>query len=118
MLVGTLFALVPRRSARLLVERIARLSTSRMASIVCHIRFFWTLGLTGGERRQMSVPTLLERDHVIAEMTALARHAVSGSGQVLLLRGEAGVGKTAVIRRFLADAAASRAQVLVGRCDP
>jgi predicted ATPase len=118
MLVGTLFALVPRRSARLLVERIARLSTSRMASSVCHIRFFWTLGLTGGERRQMSVPTLLERDHVIAEMTALARRAVSGSGQVLLLRGEAGVGKTAVIRRFLADAAASRAQVLVGRCDP
>jgi predicted ATPase/DNA-binding CsgD family transcriptional regulator len=81
------------------------------------MRFFWTLSLTGGERRQGSVQTLLERDSVIAEMNGLARRAACGSGQVLLLRGEAGVGKTAVIRRFLEDAA-SRAQVLVGRCDP
>jgi predicted ATPase len=63
------------------------------------------------------VQTLLEREGVIAEMEGLARRAAHGSGQVLLLRGEAGVGKSAAVRRFL-DTAASWVQVLLGCCDP
>jgi predicted ATPase/DNA-binding CsgD family transcriptional regulator len=63
------------------------------------------------------VQTLLEREGVIAEMEGLARRAAYGSGQVLLLRGEAGVGKSAAVRRFL-DTAANRVQVLLGCCDP
>lgn len=54
---------------------------------------------------------------MLAEIDALARRAARGSGQVLLLRGEAGVGKSAVIRRFL-DGSASRMKVVTGWCDP
>jgi len=63
------------------------------------------------------VQTLLEREGVIAEMEGLVRRAARGSGQMLLLRGEAGVGKSAAVRRFL-ETAASRVQVLLGCCDP
>jgi predicted ATPase/DNA-binding CsgD family transcriptional regulator len=62
-------------------------------------------------------PTLLEREAVLADMQALARTAATGAGQVLLLRGEAGVGRSALIRRFL-GVVADRAEVLLGRCDP
>ncbi len=62
-------------------------------------------------------PTLLERERVLAEMNALIQRAARGSGQMVLLRGEAGVGKTALLRRFL-DTSASGADVLLGSCDP
>ena len=42
---------------------------------------------------------MLERQAVLAELGGLARR-VGGRGKVVLLRGEAGVGKTAVIARF------------------
>ncbi len=45
---------------------------------------------------------LLERQDVLAELAGLARRASCGAGRVVLLRGEAGVGKTAVIARFSA----------------
>lgn len=60
---------------------------------------------------------LLERDRVL---TALSEHlnlAARGHGRVVLLPGEAGVGKTAVLDRFV-DMAGSRAEVLRGWCDP
>jgi predicted ATPase/DNA-binding CsgD family transcriptional regulator len=62
-------------------------------------------------------PTLLERDAVLAEMHALAQTTATGTGQMLLLRGEAGVGKTALLRRFV-DTLAGTTEVLVGCCDP
>lgn len=64
-----------------------------------------------------SVQRLLERDAVLADMRVLARHLHSGGGQIVLLRGEAGVGKTAVIERWLAGLDAS-VRVLRGWCDP
>jgi len=63
------------------------------------------------------VQILLERDAVLAVMEGLARQAARGDGQMVLLRGEAGVGKSAALRRFL-DSLANRAQVLLGWCDP
>jgi DNA-binding CsgD family transcriptional regulator len=63
------------------------------------------------------VQVLLERDTVLAEMDGLARQAARGVGQMLLLRGEAGVGKSAALRRFV-DTAAGGVQVLLGCCDP
>jgi len=51
-------------------------------------------------KAQGLVKTLLERESVLAEMARLARRAAGGAGQVVLLRGEAGIGKTAVIDRF------------------
>jgi DNA-binding CsgD family transcriptional regulator len=60
---------------------------------------------------------LLERDAVLAELDRVQRDAGRGSGQVVLLRGEAGVGKTAVIARFVARLG-QQAHVLQGWCDP
>jgi predicted ATPase len=67
----------------------------------------------------MRTPTeiLLERESVLTQLGELAQRAGRGAGQVVLLRGEAGVGKTAVIRRFLAGLD-ERVQVLRGSCDP
>ncbi|MCV7093270.1 AAA family ATPase, partial [Mycobacterium interjectum] len=59
---------------------------------------------------------LLEREAALAELGKLLR-APARSGRVMLLRGEAGVGKTAVVRRFITRADNS-ATVLVGWCDP
>ncbi|MCZ8380555.1 LuxR C-terminal-related transcriptional regulator [Mycobacterium sp. CPCC 205372] len=45
---------------------------------------------------------LLERDAVLAELDRLQRATARGSGRLLLLRGEAGIGKTTTIGRFVA----------------
>jgi len=63
------------------------------------------------------VGSLLERESVLAELTWLVRQVSRGAGRMVLLRGEAGVGKTAVIRRFTAGLGAP-VRVLWGWCDP
>jgi DNA-binding CsgD family transcriptional regulator len=64
------------------------------------------------------VNPLLEREAQLAQLNALARRvARGGPGEVVLLRGEAGVGKTAMLARF-ADQREPRLQVLRGWCDP
>ncbi len=60
---------------------------------------------------------LLERESVLAQLGVLGQRAGRGAGRVVLLRGEAGVGKTAVIRRFIAGLH-ERVRVLRGYCDP
>ncbi|ORV81504.1 LuxR family transcriptional regulator [Mycobacterium interjectum] len=60
---------------------------------------------------------LLEREAVLAKLAALTRAARRGRGQAVLLRGEAGVGKTAAIARFTAGLDAEM-RVLRGWCDP
>jgi DNA-binding CsgD family transcriptional regulator len=62
------------------------------------------------------VGELLERQGALAELAGMARRSARGEGRVVLLRGEAGVGKTAVIARFTAPAD-QRTQVLRGWCD-
>ena len=59
---------------------------------------------------------LLERATVMAELHRCWRAAAHGSGRVVVLRGEAGVGKTAVIARFIAGLTA-QTRVLRGWCD-
>ena len=61
---------------------------------------------------------LLERDRqlaILAEQLAAVRS--EGRGRLTLIGGEAGVGKTALVRRFTANDAAAAA-VLWGSCDP
>src|SRR5947209_18237735 len=58
---------------------------------------------------------LLERDTVLAELDRCRRRA-ERSGRVVLLRGEAGVGKTTVIARFLAGLG-PRTTAARGWCD-
>jgi DNA-binding CsgD family transcriptional regulator/tetratricopeptide (TPR) repeat protein len=64
------------------------------------------------------VDGFLERDAQLAQLNALARRvARGGPGEVVLLRGEAGVGKTTLLARF-ADQLNPRPRVLRGWCDP
>jgi flagellar biosynthesis GTPase FlhF len=51
------------------------------------------------------VECLLERQAVLAELDRLARGVRGGAGRVVLLRGEAGVGKTAAKVALAATAA-------------
>jgi DNA-binding CsgD family transcriptional regulator len=60
---------------------------------------------------------LLERQAAMAELAGLTRSAGRGAGCVVLLRGEAGAGKTALIAQFVAALDPSWG-VLRGWCDP
>ncbi|MDT5096878.1 MAG: hypothetical protein QOC76_615 [Mycobacterium sp.] len=60
---------------------------------------------------------LLERESALAQLNVLRRRAGRGAGRVVLLRGEAGVGKSAVIRHFVAGLT-GQVRVLRGACDP
>jgi DNA-binding CsgD family transcriptional regulator len=64
------------------------------------------------------VASLLERDAALAQLGVPARRvARGGPGEVVLVRGEAGIGKTAVLNRFV-DGLDSAVRVLQGWCDP
>jgi DNA-binding CsgD family transcriptional regulator len=58
---------------------------------------------------------LLERERQLAALTDYLADAASGRGRLVLVHGEAGVGKTALVRSFCAEAGA---RVLWGACDP
>jgi DNA-binding CsgD family transcriptional regulator len=60
---------------------------------------------------------LLERGTVLAELDQAQQSVARDGGRMVFLRGEAGVGKTTVIARFLAGLG-QRARVLRGWCDP
>ena len=59
---------------------------------------------------------LLERDAELAVITEALDRACSGTGSVVLLSGEAGIGKTSVVRAFLRSVG-EQAGVLHGACD-
>ncbi len=59
---------------------------------------------------------LLERDAALEEMQYWLRQTDVGEGSLLLIGGEAGAGKTALLRRF-ADVIRPSATVLVGHCE-
>ncbi|MGE3285767.1 MAG: AAA family ATPase [Pseudonocardia sp.] len=58
---------------------------------------------------------LLEREHPSDVLSGRAEQAAAGRGSVVLVAGEAGIGKTALLRAF---AAAAPVPVLWGMCDP
>ncbi|HEY5881150.1 MAG TPA: AAA family ATPase, partial [Nakamurella sp.] len=60
---------------------------------------------------------LLEREHHLEVLDERARHAFAGQGGVVLVAGEAGIGKTLLIGRFV-ERVRSRVQSLWGMCDP
>src|SRR5829696_160499 len=59
---------------------------------------------------------LLERDAELGRLRDALGRAGRGRGSVVLVSGEAGIGKTALVRAF-ADAARAQARVLTGVCD-
>jgi DNA-binding CsgD family transcriptional regulator len=60
---------------------------------------------------------LLERDSFLTDLTTLLHEATAGQGHVVFLSGEAGVGKTTLIKEFCRTVA-HNARVAVGACDP
>ena len=58
---------------------------------------------------------LLEREDALAALTGAHASAARGEGRVVILTGEPGIGKTALVTRFLDDL--DRAHVLLGTCD-
>ncbi|HET6683403.1 MAG TPA: AAA family ATPase, partial [Gaiella sp.] len=64
-----------------------------------------------------AAPGLLERDGVLARLTAAYDDAVAGTGRLVLVAGEAGIGKTALVRR-LCDGLGPMVETLHGGCDP
>jgi DNA-binding CsgD family transcriptional regulator/tetratricopeptide (TPR) repeat protein len=59
---------------------------------------------------------LLERDAELRRLRETLRGAGQGRGSAVLVSGEAGIGKTSLVRAFAEEAAGS-ARVLVGACD-
>ena len=60
---------------------------------------------------------LFERDHFLHEMADALAAARGGAGSVLLVCGEAGIGKTALVDRFAALAGDAATRCLRGACD-
>ena len=59
---------------------------------------------------------VLERDTELAALDAALRRAADGTGSVVLVAGEAGIGKTSLVRAFVARRA-GHVRVLLGACD-
>jgi len=59
---------------------------------------------------------LLERDAELRRLRETLRGAGQGRGSVVLVSGEAGIGKTSLVRAFAGEASGA-ARVLVGACD-
>jgi predicted ATPase len=62
------------------------------------------------------VAHLLEREDALGVLRSAVTDAEAGRGSVVLLFGEAGIGKTSVVRAFCREVD-RRARVLVGACD-
>jgi len=64
------------------------------------------------------VDRLLERDSALDELHDALADATRGQGRLVLIMGEAGIGKTSVVRAFLAGLSGNRAvRILRGACD-
>ena len=59
---------------------------------------------------------ILERDAELAELAGLVDETESSGGRVVLVRGEAGIGKSTLVSQFLNDCR-GRANTLLGACD-
>lgn len=72
--------------------------------------------LAGSDRVHGHMKALVEREQHLRTLDGLLDRARGGAGGVVVLRGEPGIGKSAILRAFLADGAA-RADIALGYCD-
>jgi DNA-binding CsgD family transcriptional regulator len=66
---------------------------------------------------RVSQTKLLERSEDLGQLVEALEQARSGGGQVVLVSGEAGIGKTALLRGFVSEANGSLS-LLAGACEP
>src|SRR5262249_6950452 len=72
-----------------------------------------------GRVRRLSLPhqgiPLIGREAELAQLQALARRAAEGTGQIAIVVGEAGIGKTRLLAEVAIEAFERRSAVLLGR---
>ena len=68
------------------------------------------------DSRRSAAVMILEREAELAKLSGLVEESASSGGRVILVRGEAGIGKSTLINWFLTEPA-NRAHVLMGTCD-
>jgi len=73
-------------------------------------------GITIGAVAVAATPALVERESFLAGLREARREADEGGGRLVLIGGEAGGGKTALVRAFAAECEGST-RVLAGACD-
>ena len=61
---------------------------------------------------------LLERQEALSRLSQLLAQALAGPGQIAFVGGEAGIGKTSLLRAFTRAPAAAAVRSLSGACDP
>jgi DNA-binding CsgD family transcriptional regulator/energy-coupling factor transporter ATP-binding protein EcfA2 len=66
--------------------------------------------------RDVAGPVLLERDRELAELAQAAREAAAGDGGLVLILGEAGIGKSSLVRA-VRGVLPAEGRLLVGHCD-
>ena len=66
--------------------------------------------------RDVAGPVLLERERELAELAQAAREAAAGEGGLVLIFGEAGIGKSSLVRA-LRGLLPANGRLLVGHCD-
>ena len=65
----------------------------------------------------MAAPELLERQSALDRLSTALTGARNGNGRVVLVAGEAGIGKTSLVDRFV-DRHAAGMRLLWGACEP
>ena len=68
--------------------------------------------------RRATSPVLVGRGIELGELRTALEHARAGEGGLVLVAGEAGIGKSRLIGEFVADARAAGANILAGSCLP
>jgi DNA-binding SARP family transcriptional activator len=61
-------------------------------------------------------PPLIGREQALAQLEAGLESALAGHGRLLVLIGEAGIGKSRLVAELIADATRRQGRVLIGRC--
>jgi DNA-binding CsgD family transcriptional regulator len=73
--------------------------------------------VSSAARVDPAILPLLEREASLERLREALTDVRGGEGRTVLVQGEAGVGKTALVHRFCQESG-DRARVLVGACDP